>query len=157
MSTQNNHKQTRAATSYIKWPIIVVILIASAILIRSIIKNKEVVAHETSVRIATNSQPAAMEKEQEPTEANSEISGKYYGLCTKNSVRSVKDFQSTVEKDPVLSNHFQGFNWQAAHLGKQDHEVWTYVTYRKGGIISRTSKPVKLPKGDEYMIGRAHV
>lgn len=137
---RNNHKPIKATTSYIRWIIIVLILMASGVFVRSF------VAHDTSLQV-----PVVKEIEQEPTEADSEISGKYYGLCTKNSVRSVKDFRSTVEKDPVLARHFEGFNWQTAHLGRQDNEVWTYVSYRKGEIIRRTSKPVRLPKGDGYI------
>lgn len=88
---------------------------------------------------------------QEPADASSEIAGKYYGLCEKNSVHSVEDFRSTVRKDPVLAAHFAGFNWDAAKLGTQDRDIWTFVSYRKGGEIRRTSKPVRLPKGDGYV------
>lgn len=136
-----------AATRYIRWSIIVFVLIASGILIHSFVKDKEVQggdAHKATVQVP-------VEKLQEPTEADSEISGKYYGLCAKNSIRSVKDFRSTVENDPVLARHFEGFNWQTAHLGKQDNDVWTYVSYRKDEMIMRTSKPVRLPKGDGYI------
>jgi hypothetical protein len=79
------------------------------------------------------------------------MNGKYYGLCRKNSIHSVGDFYDTVQNDPVLKAHFAGFNWAAARLGKQESELWTYVSYRKGEEIYRTSKPVKLPKGDGYV------
>lgn len=153
MPTTNDHKRIKAPASYIRWSVIAVVLIASGILIRSFFKNEDVVAHETPVHAAPEKAPVIVDREQEPepTEANSEISGQYYGLCAKNSIHSVKDFRNIVEKDPVLSSHFEGFNWQAAHLGKQDAEAWTYVTYRKGAIIRSTSKPIKLPKGDEYI------
>jgi hypothetical protein len=151
MPTTNNHKPIKATTSYLRWSIIVVVVLASGILVRSFFKNKDAGTHNASAQVAMKIEQVAVEKEQEPTEANSEIAGKYYGLCAKSSVHSVKDFRSTVEKDPVLASHFEGFDWQTAHLGKQDTEVWTYVTYRKDKIIGRTSKPVKLPQGDEYI------
>lgn len=88
---------------------------------------------------------------QEPADASSEIDGKYYGLCRKNSIHSVGDFYNTVRNDPVLKAHFSGFNWDTAKLGKQEREVWTYVSYRKGNEINRTSKAVRLPKGDGYV------
>ena len=87
----------------------------------------------------------------EPENADSEISGQYYGLCAKNTVHTVEDFYKTVKKDPILTAHFSDFDWSIAKIGKQDEEIWTFVSYRKDAIIKRTSKPVKLPKGDLYI------
>lgn len=88
---------------------------------------------------------------EERLDANSEINGVYYGLCPKNSVTSVESFRNLVVKDPVLSRHYSGFHWDAAKIGSQNEEVWTYVSYRKGETIKRTSKPIRLPKGDRYI------
>ncbi|GAM08096.1 hypothetical protein OR1_00367 [Geobacter sp. OR-1] len=84
-------------------------------------------------------------------DVSSEMDGKYYGLCKKNSIKSVEDFRRTVAQDPALSAYFAGFNWESARLGKLDKELWTYVAYRKGDTIRRTSKPIRLPKGDGYI------
>lgn len=93
----------------------------------------------------------AVASSQEPADASSELDGTYYGLCRKQSVHSVGDFYNTVRNDPVLKAHFAGFNWDAARLGKQERDVWAYVSYRKGDLIRRTSKPVRLPRGDGYV------
>jgi hypothetical protein len=93
---------------------------------------------------------SAMVEVKEP-DASSEMGGAYYGLCKKNSIRTIEDFRRTVERDVILSNHFAGFNWGNAKLGKLDKEEWTFVSYRKGNTIKRTSKPVRLPEGDEYI------
>ena len=96
-------------------------------------------------------------KFQEPIDASSTIAGKYYGLCPKNSISSVEDFRKTVKNDPTLANHFSEFNWDNATMGKQESDVWTFVSYRKGNIIKRTSRAVKLPKGDAYITDGRHV
>jgi hypothetical protein len=88
---------------------------------------------------------------QEPLDASSEMSGAYLGLCKKNSIHSVADFRKTVLNDPVLASHFAGFDWEAAKLGTQEKALWTFVSYRRGDEINRTTKPVRLPKGDQYI------
>jgi hypothetical protein len=89
--------------------------------------------------------------EEEPADASSEIAGKWYGLCKKNSIHSVEDFRKTVESDPVLAKHFSGFDWKNARMGRLEEPLLTYVSFRKGDIIRQTRKPVKLPKGDQYI------
>lgn len=84
-------------------------------------------------------------------DASSEINGKWRGVCKKNSIHSVEDFRRTVQNDPVLSKHFAGFNWEKAKLGKQDDERFVFVSHRKGDVIKKTSKPIRLPKGDGYI------
>jgi hypothetical protein len=88
---------------------------------------------------------------QEPTDASSEVAGKYYGLCRKESIHSVADFQRTVQDDPVLTSYFSGFNWEAAHLGRLDKEIRVIVSYRKDKTIAWTTKQVRLPQGDGYI------
>lgn len=87
----------------------------------------------------------------EVEDASSEINGEWRGVCKKNSIHSVEDFRRTVEDDLVLSNHFSGFNWETATLGKQDEEIFVFASHRKGDIIKQTSKPIRLPKGDEFI------
>jgi len=88
---------------------------------------------------------------QEPADASSEVAGTYYGLCQKNSIHSVADFQRTVQEDPVLTAYFSGFNWDAAKLGRLDQEIRVFVSYRKDKTITWTSRQVSLPKGDGYI------
>jgi len=84
-------------------------------------------------------------------DASSEVNGEWRGVCKKNSIHSVEDFQRTVQNDAVLSSHFSGFNWENAKIGKQDEEILAYVAHRKGDVIKKTSKPIRLPKGDGYI------
>ena len=87
----------------------------------------------------------------EPATASSEISGKWYGLCGKNTVHSVKDFHEIVMRDPLLTWHFTGFNWEKAEMGQLSRAIWTHVTYRKNGHLGVTRKVLKLPKGDGFI------
>lgn len=87
----------------------------------------------------------------EVADASSEIKGEWLGVCKKNSIHSVADFQKTVASDAVLAGHFAGFDWENARLGRQDEEMVVYVSHRKGDVIKQTSKPIKLPKGDGYI------
>lgn len=84
-------------------------------------------------------------------DASSEINGEWRGVCKKNSIHSVEDFRRTVQDDAVLANHFSGFNWETAKLGKLDEEIFVFVSHRKGDVIKETSKPIRLPKGDGYI------
>jgi len=124
--------------------LVILAVVATGLLVRSLLKKDMPVAQKAPIVVA-------LAENEEPEDASSEISGKYYGLCEKNSVHSVADFRKTVQNDAVLSAHFAGFNWESAELGKQDKDVWTFVSYRKGEVIRRTSKPVRLPKGDGYI------
>lgn len=87
----------------------------------------------------------------EVEDASSQLKGEWLGVCKKNSIHSVADFQKTVASDAVLAGHFAGFNWENARLGQQEEEMLVYVSHRKGDVIKQTSKPIKLPKGDGYI------
>lgn len=130
--------------------LVVLLLVAIAMMVQSFLAKEKVVSQVPPVKLA-------VEKIEEPTEANSEIDGKYYGLCKKNSIKSVEDFRAVVSKDPVLTSHFAGFNWETARLGKQENALWTYVSYRKDEVIRRTSNAVRLPKGDAYVTDGSRV
>lgn len=124
--------------------LVVLAVVALSLLVRYLMTKEKVVSQ-------TAPMTTAAPEIQEPADARSEISGNYVGLCKKESVHSVEDLRKTVLGDSVLARHFAGFNWQAARLGKQDEEVWTFVSYREGADIRRTLNPVRLPKGDGYV------
>ncbi len=88
----------------------------------------------------------ALEK-QDFEDQNFENSGRWYGLCTKNSVHNIDNFRQTVLHDPVLNAHFAGFNWQNASMGRLQKETWVYIHYRKNDTIFRKKSPIKLPAG----------
>jgi len=84
-------------------------------------------------------------------DASFEDSGKWYGLCKKNSVHSVDDFRKTVAEDPVLKAHFANFNWGNVQMGKLEKKTPAYVHYRKNDTIFRKKTPITLPAGDGYI------
>lgn len=92
----------------------------------------------------------------EVEDASSEMDGEWLGLCEKNSIKSVEDFQRTVLNDKVLLAHYSGFDWNNARLGESDEEVLAFVSHRRGEVIKKTSKPIKLPKGDGYITDGTH-
>jgi len=124
--------------------LVVLAVVALGLLVRYLMTKEKAISQAASMT-------TAVAEIQEPADARSEISGNYVGLCKKESVHSVQDLRKTVLSDSVLARHFAGFNWQAARLGKQDKEIWTFVSFRKGDDIMRTSNPVRLPKGDGYV------
>ena len=83
--------------------------------------------------------------------ADFERDGKWYGLCEKNSVRTIDDFRRTVSKDQTLSVHYANFNWDKASMGKLQKPTLAYVFYKKDGKIFRKGKPITLPAGDQYI------
>jgi hypothetical protein len=85
-------------------------------------------------------------------DSNFESKGKWYGLCRKNSVRSVEDFRRTVAQDKALGNHFANFQWETARLEKLEKPILAYVNFRKDGIIFQKRTPIKLPAGDQYIV-----
>ena len=89
--------------------------------------------------------------EEDLLDADFENQGKWYGLCSKNSIRSIEDFRKTVEEDEALKTHYAGFNWEKARLGNLQSPTLAYVYFKKDGKIFRKEKPIKLPAGDGYI------
>jgi len=130
--------------------IALICLILCSLLVSLFLLNKYFTAKKI---ITKQSQIIKTQKQviEEPSDADSEVAGRWYGLCGKNIIHSVNDFQKTVQSDPVLAAHFTDFDWNNATMGKLEHSLWTYVTYRKDGKIATTRKQVILPKGDGYI------
>lgn len=122
---------------------IVLVVATFSVVVRSLLAKEENATNEPSRQIAKVDIP-------EPG-VSSEIGGNYYGLCSKNRIQTIEDFRRTVQQDVTLSAHFAGFKWESAKLGKLDKAIWTFVSYRNGDTIRRTSKPVRLPEGDGYI------
>jgi hypothetical protein len=85
-------------------------------------------------------------------DANFESNGKWYGLCRKNSIQSIEDFQKTVAKDQTLKIHFANFQWEKARMEKLDKPIMAYVNFRKKETIFQKRSPIKLPAGDQYIV-----
>jgi len=73
--------------------------------------------------------------EEDLLDADFENQGKWYGLCGKNSIHSIDDFQRTVSEDQALKSHYAGFNWEKASLGNLQKPMLAYVYFKKDGKI----------------------
>lgn len=137
------------------WMIVsAVIVLVAALLFKNFYSGKDpdrIALTEADKKHAAEPAHKQDDSELEPTDASSEIGGKWYGLCDKNKIHSVDDFKKLVNNDPVLARHFSGFDWKNAKMDKLEEAMFTYVSYRKGEKIKQTRKPVRLPKGDRYI------
>ena len=97
---------------------------------------------------AANTAPSEMG---EPTDASSQVNGKWYGLCAKNSSRSVEDMRRIVQSDPVLVNYFADVDWNKATAEKLQEPASVYVAYRKNDVIRYTTRRIHLPRGEPYI------
>ncbi|RMF92799.1 MAG: hypothetical protein D6736_02805, partial [Nitrospinota bacterium] len=73
---------------------------------------------------------------------------RWYGLCPKNSVKSLQDFRKLVLQDKLLRVYYSRFRWQQARLVTLNAPRLAYVSYQKDGQIARTRKKIRLPQGD---------
>ena len=99
--------------------------------------------------ILKQQQPLASVRE--PSDPGSEVSGAWYGLCAKQSIHSVADFQNIVLNDPLLAAHFSDFSWRRARMGTLESAAWAHIAYRKNEQIAMTRRVIRLPKGDGYI------
>jgi len=94
---------------------------------------------------------AGLPDEESFDDASFERDGKWYGLCSKNSIHSIEDFRQTVMNDPVLRIHYADFQWEEAVMKKLEKPTPAYVYFRKNDVIFRKTKAIELPAGDEYI------
>jgi hypothetical protein len=89
--------------------------------------------------------------EDTPADSSFEKEGQWYGLCRRDSIRSVEDFRRTVANDETLRVHFADFKWEKASIKQLEKPVFAYVYFRKADTVFRKAKPMGLPAGDEYI------
>jgi hypothetical protein len=63
-------------------------------------------------------------------------------------VGSAEELRQIADHDPVVAQHFQGFDYQQAHLVTISEKQLMYVAYRKGDKIYWTRKKVALHPGE---------
>ena len=63
-------------------------------------------------------------------------------------VGSAEELRQIAEHDPVVAQHFQGFDYQQAHLVTVSEKQSMYVAYRKGDKVYWTRKRVALHPGE---------
>jgi hypothetical protein len=70
-----------------------------------------------------------------------ERDGKWYGLCDKNSIRSIEDFRQTVMNDPVLRVHYADFRWEEAVMKTRKTDTLMSISEK---TTSYSEKPRQL-------------
>ena len=63
-------------------------------------------------------------------------------------VGSVDDLREIAEHDPVVAQHFQGFDYEHAHLVTVSEKQLMYVAYRTGDKVYWTRKKISLHPGE---------
>ena len=66
-------------------------------------------------------------------------------------VESAEELRQVVERDPVAAKHFQGFDYQHAHLVEVSGKQSMYVAYRKGDKVYWTRKKLALHPGEKLI------
>lgn len=133
-----------------RWqPFLLAILTAVIVASLAIIASKS----EVTLQVYNN-----FFKEESFDDASFEKDGKWYGLCKKNSIHSVKDFRQTVANDPVLRAHYANFRWEEAVMKRLEKPTAAYVYFRNKDVLLKKTKAIELPAGDEYITdGRTNV
>lgn len=63
-------------------------------------------------------------------------------------VESLEELQKAMQRDPVVAEHFQGFDFQHAHLARVSETQSMHVAYRLGDKVYWTRKKVSLHPGE---------
>jgi hypothetical protein len=63
-------------------------------------------------------------------------------------VESLEELQKAMQRDPVVAKHFQGFDFQRAHLVRVSETQSMHVAYRLGDKVYWTRKKVSLHPGE---------
>jgi hypothetical protein len=66
----------------------------------------------------------------------------------RGGVANPDELMQAIEYDPIVSRHFQGFNYQRAHLVRLSQKQAMYVSYRVGDRVYWTRRKVTLPLGE---------
>ena len=66
-------------------------------------------------------------------------------------VDSAEELRQVVARDPVVAKHFQGFDYQHAHLVEVSGKQAMYVAYRKGDKVYWTRKKIALHPGEKLI------
>ena len=63
-------------------------------------------------------------------------------------VRSPEELKLAIAKDPIVAEHYAGFDSVRAHLVKLREAKLAYVSYRLGNKVFWTKKKIRLAKGE---------
>lgn len=89
--------------------------------------------------------------------------GKSYGIQPRNrrlvypysvvpgGVRSGAELREAAQHDPVVAQHYSGFDYSHAHVIEVERPKFVYLSYRRGGQIHWTSKQAMLRVGEKLL------
>jgi hypothetical protein len=63
-------------------------------------------------------------------------------------VRSPEELKLAIAKDPIVAEHYAGFDSVRAHVVKLREDKLAYVSYRLGSRVFWTKKKIRLAKGE---------
>ena len=66
-------------------------------------------------------------------------------------VYSTEELKRAMFKDPMVREHYAGFDLAAAHLVTTAGERYAYVSYRMGGKLLWTTHKLRIPKGETLL------
>jgi hypothetical protein len=66
-------------------------------------------------------------------------------------VRSADELREIAKHDPVVAQHYSGFDYARAHVVEVEHPKLVYLSYRRGGQIHWTSKQAMLRVGEKLL------
>jgi hypothetical protein len=72
-------------------------------------------------------------------------------------VQSPQELKNAILRDPVVSAHYADFDTEKAHVTFLDRDRAVYVSYRMGGEVFWTSRPLRLHAGETVITDGTHV
>lgn len=71
-------------------------------------------------------------------------------------VESAQELKNAIEHDPVVANHYAGFDVAKARIIRVDQDRMEYVSYRLGDRIFWTKRELMIRKGETLITDGAH-
>jgi hypothetical protein len=111
-------------------------------------------SHSTTTRLESGSirgqrdYPSQARQSDPPLAAHRGGRPVYPYSVIRGGVANPDELKRVMEYDPVVSRHFEGFDYQRAHLVRLSEKQAMYVSYRIGDRVYWTRKKVTLPLGE---------
>jgi hypothetical protein len=71
-------------------------------------------------------------------------------------VRSAGELGNAIAQDPVVAEHYAGFDLSKTHTEKAGESRLVYVSYRMGNSVFWTKRPLKIAKGETLITDGSH-
>jgi hypothetical protein len=71
-------------------------------------------------------------------------------------VRSAEELGNAIAQDPVVAEHYAGFDLSKTHTERAGESRLVYVSYRMGNSVFWTKRPLKIAKGETLITDGSH-